>query len=116
MAIKIIKRDTANIPVVIKHNWVPLDITWYTVFFTAKLSGDIGKSDPTDLNAAIKKNYTVFSDPTLWELFLSLTSSDTDVTPADYIGEIQLKTTTGSLVSTQQFSFKVLPDVTQRTV
>jgi len=86
-----------------------IDITGYTVFFTVKTN----KTD-TDANAQISKTVTSHSNPTGGITTITLTNSDTDLTPKRYHYDIQLKDTSSLITTVVVGTFILLQDITVR--
>ena len=68
---------------------VNMDITGYTVFFTAKAVLTAGVIT-TDTDAVIEVEVTEHTDPTNGETVIPLSPTDTTVTPGTYYYDIQL--------------------------
>lgn len=88
------------------------DITGATVFFTVKSAIDAAADDSA---ASITKDVTSHSDPTNGVTLISLSNSDTNITPGLYYYDIQLKTAGGSIVSVPPRRLEIISDVTRRT-
>ena len=90
-----------------------IDITDYTIFFTAKPEVD---DDATDAAAVISKDVTTHSDPTNGKTNITLTDSDTDVDLCTLKGEIQVVSDAGVIVSSNQFSVVVIGESTTSSI
>lgn len=88
-----------------------INITGYTIFFTVKSEID---DDATDGLAVISKTVTSHTNPTAGITNIVLTDTDTNVTPGIYVGDIQVKDTSGNIVSSDRFTVSVVGDVTRR--
>ena len=77
--LEIEKGNTLDLKLLFKENGFPVDITDYTVFFTAKDS----VSD-LDANAVIDKSITTHTNATGGATLIELSSSDTDLTVGSY--------------------------------
>ena len=97
------------------ENFDPINITWYTVFFTVKKKSDVDDDDATDSNAKIKKTVTTHTDPINGITVIALSNTDTKIDVWEYIADLQLKDPGWKISSTQSYSFDVLLEVTQRT-
>ena len=86
-----------------------IDISGYTVFFTAK--NNINDSDD---DAVIKKTITSHTNPTAGETQIDLTSTDTAVV-ANLVFDIQVKKSTGEIVTITPGILSILQDITLRT-
>lgn len=86
-----------------------IDLTDGTVFFTAKKR----KSDLDD-DAIIEKEIFDFDHPTTGICILSLTSSETDITPGNYWYDIQFKDKGDKISSTFAGKLVVKQDITIR--
>ena len=108
--ITIIRGDDRTLNITITEDGSVLDITGYTLFFTVK-------SCLTDIDTAalISKDVTTHTNPTLGVTQVVLTNTDTDLTPDTYFYDMQLKTDTGSIISTGVGEFNIVYDVTRRT-
>ena len=111
-SLEIIRGDDISLPFTYKDaDGVAIDITGYTIFFTAKAVID---DDVTDADAVIKKDVTSHTNPTGGESLITLTDADTNVAPQNYLADIQLKDDSGNIASSGQFFLKVIADVTRR--
>jgi len=115
MGIQIIRWDDETIKATFTDDWVPIDITWYTIFFTVKKKGLVSVIDPTDSNASIKKDITTHSSPTTWETEIILTNTDTQIDAWVYDADLQLKDTSWKISSVLLFDFEIIQEWTQRT-
>lgn len=86
-----------------------VDITGYTIFFTAK-------TNPSDVDASaiISKTITSHSNPTSGETTISLTTTDT-ANVASLVFDIQVKTATGDIYTILEGTLNISKDVTLRT-
>jgi len=109
--ITLIRGDSSSIRFEFQENGVASDLTGCTVFFTAKpaLTNDTG-----DTTAVITVEVTSHTDPTNGITTIPLSSTDTDVAPADYYYDIQVKKVDGSIVSIPAQLLTVQADVTRR--
>lgn len=87
-----------------------VDITGYTIFFTAKTSPAI-----LDASATISKTITTHTNPTAGETEISLTTTDT-ATVASLVFDIQVKTATGDIFTILTGDLNIVKDITIRTV
>jgi len=116
MCVKIIRGDDVDLTTTFKDaDWVAIDITWYTVFFTVKKKRDLNITDATDTNAIIQKDVITHTDPTAWKTTISLLNIDTAQDVWVYTADLQLKDAGWKISSVQQFDFEILPEVTQRS-
>lgn len=110
-SLTIIRGDTADIEVQISQDGTPVNITGYTVFFTAKKN----LSD-ADNSAAIKKDITSHSDPTNGKTIVSLAPADTaSLAVGKYHWDLQLKSGSGAISSVSKQMLEIVEDVTIRT-
>jgi len=86
-----------------------VDITGWTIFFTAK-----NKIDDVDDDAVIKKTITDHTDPTDGETQITLTSTDTAAV-ASLVYDIQYKTSGGQIKTVIEGFLEISKDVTIRT-
>jgi hypothetical protein len=91
------------------NNCVHIDITGWTIYFTAKL--DITDSDG---DAEIEKTITVFSNPLNGEAELSLSSEDTDLATGNYFYDIQVKTNLDEIYTIVEGVLTITQDITTR--
>jgi hypothetical protein len=89
---------------------VNIDITGWTIFFTAKEN-----VDDIDDNAKIKKTITSHTSPTLGETKIELTPDDTNLVIKSYVYDIQIKKSTGEIQTIIEGNVVVTKDITQRT-
>jgi len=80
------KGTTKLYEIQVQQDGVPINITGWVVFFTVKEF-----MIDTDANAKIKKTITVHSDPTNGKTVISLTETDTDITPKSYYYDITIQ-------------------------
>lgn len=113
--IQIIRWDDEIIQVTINSEGRPVDLTWYTVFFTVKRWEDILEDDS---EAIIKKTIDTFAfswdDPEHGIVNIFLSHDDTDIEPTDYKWDIQIKNPEWLISSIEMWSFLVSDDVTKR--
>lgn len=82
-----------------------IDITGYTFYFTIKEN----KSD-TYANALLAKTYTNTVDPETGIITITLTASDTNITPGDYFYDIEYKVAT-EVFTLQDGQVTILQDI-----
>jgi hypothetical protein len=86
-----------------------INITGWTIFFTAKIN-----IDDSDDDAKIKKTIISHTDPINGETQILLTSTDTaDV--GNYVYDIQYKDTAGNIRTVMEGMLVIAQDITQRT-
>jgi len=106
--INIIKADDKTITVTFKDaDGVVIDITGYTVFFTAK-------ADLKSTDTAIAKTITTHSDPEAGQTQIVLDQEDTDITVGKYFWDLQIKDTNDKISSTNMGELFIVQDVTER--
>lgn len=114
--ITIIRGDNVTIPVTFTdENGDPVDITWYTVFFTVKTFENIKSDITTDDGAVIKKDITSHTSPTTWQTQVVLDNDDTDIENREYYWDLQLKSPWNIITSTLKWVLCIESDVTRRT-
>ena len=112
-AISIIRGDTQVYTVVIKDSaGDPIDITGWTVYFTARADTP-NTSVEDDDDAQIAKVITSFSDPTHGAFTLTLSKSDTDIDAKKYYYDFQVKNAGGEIFSTAKGTLTITADVTR---
>lgn len=89
-----------------------MDLTGATVYFTVKPDFD---SDVTDAAAIIQKNLTSHVDPVGGKTLLTLTSADTDKEPNEYVFDVHVKKSDGTVVVFKPETFTIKPVVTLRS-
>ena len=87
----------------------PLDITGWTLFFTAKAKAD----DPDP--GVISKTITTFTNPTGGEAGISLSSADTNQVIGSYLFDIQVKTNLNQITTVLEGILTITKDITIRT-
>lgn len=108
--------DTVAIP----FTFSGVDLTATTVYFTAKAQTAIAAdtSDATDSDSIIKAQTSSHSDPINGKTVITLTPSQTTVTPGTYVWDVQTKDGAGNVqtrVGATLPKLVVLADVTRRT-
>jgi len=91
-------------------NGAAINITDWTIFFTVKEH----ETDADD-DAKIKKDVTSHTSPTGGLSTLSITDSDTNLTPKKYYYDFQYKKADGTIKTIVKGEFRVLTDITRRT-
>ena len=90
---------------------VNMDITGYTLFFTAKSALPTGNDDS---DAVIEVEVTEHTDPTNGITVIPLSATDTNITPGTYYYDIQL-VKDGNVISIPPRKLIVGYDITRRT-
>lgn len=110
----IIRGDSAEIDVKFEDvDGLPINLTGKAVFFTVKEIDGINKTD--DSEAKISKKISVHTNPTAGETQIVLASEDTDLTPKDYLYDLQI-VSNGDVISTTKDYLEIIQDVTKRIV
>lgn len=89
-----------------------IDITGYTFYFTLKRDET---DDLADSEALISKTITTHSDPTNGVTTISLSDSDTNIPPAVYFYDFQMKDSSGNIYTIVRSTLTIKSDVTRRT-
>lgn len=111
-SIKLIRGDDASLNITFKNQaGEVINLTGYSVRFTVKREKDLAVDD--DTQAVISKNITEIPNPTLGVLTLTLTNTETDLPIGAYVWDLQLKSSTGVISSTQKGSLEVINDVSK---
>lgn len=106
-----IRGDSRNIRVAFQQNdGTAYNITGGKVFFTVSRVG----APVNDSAAVISKLVTTHTDATAGETTISLTPSDTNITPGVYWYDVQLVDTLGNVLSKGKQRFVVISDITRR--
>lgn len=110
----IIRGDTSSLDFQLTEDGTPVDITGATVFFTCKPTI---ADEATDATAVIEVEVAPgdLTDPTQGKTTIPLSASDTDVEPADYYYDIQVKKSSGAIVSIPARKLRISGDITRRT-
>lgn len=87
-----------------------INLTGCTVFFTMK-----EKKTDTDDDAVIQKEITDHTTPLEGKTRVTLTNSETDITPRHYFYDVQIVDTDDKVISSSVGQIKILQDVTIRT-
>lgn len=109
--IVIIRRDDHTLTVTFEDsNGDAINITGYTVFFTAKTN-----ENDADADAVISKTVTTHTNPTSGVTAITLSDTDTNIDPGIYLYDLQIKDGSGNITSADRGTFEVVQDITQRT-
>jgi len=108
----IIRGDTRTITATfVDSSGTAIDLTGGTVFFTANAD-----SSPTDdTSAAIEKDVTSFDAPATGVQDITLSASDTNVTPGTYYYDLQFVSSGGVVTSQPQDKLIIKADISRRT-
>lgn len=106
--ISLIRGDTSTIEFTLEG----IDLTGATVYFTAKPAYD---DDVTDAAAVIAVEVTDHDDPENGHTIITLSNTDTNVTPGEYFYDIQVKRAGTVITSIRARKLEVFADVTRRT-
>lgn len=112
--ISLIRGDSRNIDVgfLQSDGVTPVNLTGGTVYFTVNSSAD----PADDTAAAVQKNVTVHTAPTLGQTRITLSPTDTSALAAGtYYYDVQFKDSAGSVLSQKQDTFILTADITRRT-
>lgn len=100
---------TVNLTFLQSDGTTPINLTSGTVYFTVNSS-----SDPSDdTSAIIQKIYTNFTDPLNGKHTVSLTHTDTNITPGTYWYDAEFVDGVGSYLSSYRGKFIVQSDTTR---
>jgi hypothetical protein len=112
--LKIKRGDTVDIPLCFYNKDGYINLTDCTIFFTVKEKNGLDGID--DTNSIISKDIlpVEHTNPKNGETVLSLTSTDTDVSPNIYYCDIQIASISGKITSTDTMEIMILQDVTKR--
>lgn len=102
------KGTTFAFYIYVKEDGLTINITGYTVYFTAKeFIGD------SDANAKIDKKITTHVEPLNGKSEIALSSSDTDITAGSYYYAIDIKDTAGNVIPVVRGRVKITEPVRQ---
>jgi len=90
--------------------WLPINLTWATVYFTVKKEDDYTNDD---VNAVIAKVITSHTTPLSWITTITLSHTDTNIAEWEYYYDIQLKDTSNKISSIYKAKFIVARDITK---
>lgn len=109
--LQITRGDDESITVTFKDSDSnPIDITGFTVYFTAK-----NRKSDIDGDAVISKDITSHSDPVNGETVIFLSNTDTSIEPGTYYYDIQYKNTANEITTVIISTLEVKQDITTRT-
>lgn len=110
VVLELYKRDAKTYTLYFRDSsGTAVDITGDTIFFTVK----VNKTDP-DLSALISKTITSHTNPTGGISTITLSSTDTAITAAEYYFDIKRKHGT-NIKTIENGIFKVNQEITIRT-
>ena len=116
-ALIIYRGDTVNIDLNIKDsNGTAIDITGYTIFFTAKTN-----DNDSDGDALIKEDVTTHLDPdgadgaSSGKSRITLSSTQTAIAVGNHYYDIQMKDASDNITTITADRFNVKQDITTRT-
>ena len=109
--ISIFRGDDKDFTLTFKTGGTPVNITGWKIYFTVKRS-----QKDTDDAAVIKKDWTTHSDPVDGISTFSLSNTETEITPALYIADFQIKKPDGKIRTLKVLPFEVHTDITRRKV
>lgn len=89
---------------------LPVDITGFTFFFTAKKN-----ADDVDADAVITKDVDSHIDATNGQTKITLSTSDTDIDVGDYYYDIEMKDGGGLITTFLDGTLTIMQDITIRT-
>lgn len=92
-----------------KGDGSPLPVTDWKIYFTVKLD-----YNDNDDKAAISKDITVHSDPENGKTVIALLHEDTDIEPANYWYDVQVKRPDDSILTLLRGRIEITLDITRR--
>lgn len=112
---KIYRNDTKTLTITFRDEDGVIDITGYKVYFTVRVTSTLDGLTSThdDSPAVITKTVTSHSDPTDGVTTVSLSASDTNLDPATYTFDVQIKDLSNNITTTQKGDFIIKSDVTR---
>lgn len=112
---KIRRGDTTNIAVNITANGTAIDLTGSTVFFTVRSDYADSSSESDDSDALISQDTTSHTDAPNGSTVIELSPTQTNIEDGEYVYDIQVKASDGTVTTYDIGDFIVLPHVTVRT-
>jgi hypothetical protein len=111
ISLELIQGDTKNWKIQIRQNNLPVNISGWLIFFTAKTDYNVSDEDAT-----ISVTYTVPNNVEAQDgiTYLVLTSEDTDVAVGTYFYDIKYQGT--ERVTIVRGNLNIIPTITQRIV
>lgn len=110
--LKLIRGDDATFAITFKdQDGEVINLTGYKVFFTVKKASDLALGD--DTKALISKSLTNIPSPTLGKVAIVLTHSETSLPIGTYVWDLQLKSASNIITSTQKGELEVVQDVSK---
>ena len=110
--IQLIRGDDATLSVTFKdQNGAVIDLTGYTIYFNVKKEKDL--SIDTDTPAVISKKITVIPNPNLGIVAITIGHAETNLPIGIYAWDLQLKSGSGLITSTQKGQLEVIQDVSK---
>ena len=104
------KRTTKAFYIIVKKDGAYIDITDWTIYFTAK-----EKSVDPDTLALIQKDITSHVDPTNGKTIIELTADDLDIDPGNYWYDIVGKDSSGNIHLIAIGKLQIERKITQRS-
>jgi hypothetical protein len=113
--LKLIRGDDATFQITFKdQDKVVIDLTGYTIFFTVKKESDLNVVD--DTKALIAKTITVIPSPTLGKVAVVISHEETNLPIGVYTWDLQLKSASNIITSTQRGQLEVVQDVSKAII
>lgn len=110
--LEIIRGDTRTITATFKDSTnTAINLTGGTIFFTANASN----SPSDDTSAAIEKDVASFDAPTTGVQDITLSATDTNISPGVYFYDLQFVSSAGVVTSKPQDRLTIKADITRRT-
>jgi len=107
----IFRSDTYSFPVTFKEDGVPINITDWEIRFTVRTSAP--STDTTDDSNAVISSLAVITDAINGEAQFTITPTETDIDPIEYVYDIQYKTEVGVTRTLGTSTFTVEADITR---
>ena len=109
------RRSTQPYKIKVKKDGIAEDITGWTIYFTVKENMNDDDTESGGGEAKIAKDITIHTDPTNGQTLITLSSSDTNLTPGNYYYDIKYKDDEDNIAVLFRGRIKIIKPVTTRT-
>jgi hypothetical protein len=109
MNLNAVRGDTFTLPIQIKNNGIPMDISGWTFFFTMK-----NKINDSDANAVLKRDIVIHVDANQGRTQLVLSATDTANFVGSYVYDFQFRDINGNVGTFLLGTMNFVKDVSRR--